>query len=103
MVNNTYIECACDSMEHVLCFRIDDDPDPWPPVHVETYLSYWHPWYIRIGLALRYIFKKHCRYGMFDTTVIERDQAEKLIALLRKAYPEKGTELCPQNNFYSGC
>lgn len=86
---HNYIECECDSGEHVLRVTAESEQDEWgwPPLNVEVFLVHWRPWYKRVWVAIRYVFGYKSRFGHFDTICINREQAEKLVTVIRSVYP----------------
>lgn len=87
-----YIECACDSGEHTL--RITSDPgDEFLPLWLEIHLVQYRAWYARIWVAVRYVFGYRSKYGSFDTVCLDAEQAERLIGVIRQAYPDKVGEI----------
>lgn len=74
-----YLECACDSTEHVLRFTLDRESDE---IYTDVYLNPWLPWHKRAWRALRYVFGYRCKYGHWDCTIINREGAKKLRAIL---------------------
>lgn len=82
--NHDYFECVCGTPEHVL--RITGVPTPIfdddGEVYVETYLNGYYPWYLRLLVAIKYVFKIKSKEGAFDCTVLSAEQVSKLAALL---------------------
>lgn len=74
-----YLECACDSDEHTLRFTLDKDDGE---IFTSVYLNHWLPWHKRVWLAVRYVFGYRCKYGHWDCTIINREGAKKLRAIL---------------------
>lgn len=74
-----YLECACSSVEHTLRFVLDKDDDE---IYVEMHLNPCLPWYKRVWQAVRYVFGYRCKYGHWNCTVINREGAKKLRAIL---------------------
>lgn len=84
----TYIECTCSDFAHL--FRVVYDPEETDMDNrawMEVQLNQWRPWYKRVWIGIRYMFGAQSRFGAYDTTSLEREQAEKFIAILREAYP----------------
>lgn len=82
-----YIECDCNSNEHVLRFTIDlDENDEYPMPHVYTslFLNQYRPWYARIWVALKYVFGYNCKYGHWDCTSLAVDKVNNLRDLLNQ-------------------
>ena len=83
-MDHKYIECQCMCDEHVL--RISTDPyDHIATVAISYYLNDWDGVWKRIWRAFKYIFKRSCRWGHFDTTIICGDRIPELITLLEEA------------------
>lgn len=92
-MKHVYIECQCSSVEHIVKVAIDEEEaEPYSKVWFEFLLNHWRPWYKRIWIGLKYMFKYQSKFGAFDTVCLEREQAERLIAILREAYPIKYDE-----------
>lgn len=71
-----YIDCACGGHSHFIKFHYDEE---FNEIYMYTYMSHYHPWYKRLYLSIRYIFKMRLPpYGHFTETVILGDEALKL-------------------------
>jgi len=78
MLDGTYyFECACGSVEHTLRFSLDKD-DP-PIIYGDIYLSHYIPWYKRIYVAFKYIFKISPHHNHFDNWIMRKEDALKMI------------------------
>jgi hypothetical protein len=83
-----YVECECQSVDHVLRFTLDlEDKE----VYTEVQLCQINPWYKRIWLALKYVFNRSGKW-YWDTTVIRGAEAKKLISMLRQVTGEEEKE-----------
>jgi hypothetical protein len=86
-----YIKCSCTTPEHTLHFSFHEtDKD-------SVYLHYFLEngvWYKRLWFAVKYLFGYKCRYGHFGETVIEKEQAEKIISILSNL---KSTEITKES------
>lgn len=111
-MNHEYLECACDSDEHVVRISyfvnkdgdFDDDeiyisvqlPDQtfWGYVEwltpSEAEVPWWKVWKLidytpgRLWAGLRYIFGYKCKYGHWETTSVKYSSAVRLRELLDK-------------------
>jgi hypothetical protein len=87
-ITHDYLECMCDSAEHVL--RVSADPtDEYMPLWLEVHLVQHRRWYQRLGVAIRYVFGYRSKYGDFDTVCLDTPQAYRLLRLIDSVYPEK--------------
>jgi hypothetical protein len=80
-----YIECECGDFAHIIRFTIDDDYTCESPITLETRMSHFLPWYRRIVLAFRYIFKLDTTAIQYGETIIPPETFPKLRALLDEA------------------
>lgn len=91
-LQNEYMTCECLSNEHTLRYvfckseKPGDDPSE---IYTEVYLNDWRPWYKRVWVGIKYIFGYKCRYGHWDTFIMQREEATKLRKLLQEF---EGTE-----------
>lgn len=72
---NHYIECECNSDEHVLRYTFDLEDKI---IYTSVFLRHWRPWYQRVWIAIKYIFGYKCKYGHFDCTSMGPDEVEQL-------------------------
>jgi hypothetical protein len=63
------IICDCESTEHQMVLRYDDDKDLGRMVYVEIHLV---PlvWYKRMWMGIKYIFGYKCKYGNFEEMIL---------------------------------
>lgn len=81
-----YIECACDSPEHLLRIAyFSDEPDE---IYLDTPLNFNYSFFKRIWLAIKYIFGYRSRYGFYQEFVLTperviglRDELNKFLEL----------------------
>lgn len=82
-----YFMCDCSSDEHTIRFGYDTEEGE---LHMHVLLHQYHPWYERIWKGIRYVFGYQSKYGMFDSTIIRKEDADRLIALLQKVRDTEG-------------
>jgi len=72
----TYINCKCSSFSHTI--RVADiDYEPLKPaVVIEVKLNHEIPWYKRILVAIRYVFRLES--NEYSETILEREQMQEL-------------------------
>lgn len=93
--NIHYVECICDSSEHVMRYVYLDglsgntEPDD---MYVEVQLSPFHGFFGRVWRAVKYIFGYECKYGHWDCTLMNVYEIKGLIDYLNK-YVEKQEDL----------
>ena len=57
-----FFVCDCYSDEHTLRFTYDpEDNDLWAGVYLDR-----KRWFVRLWVALKYVFGYQCKYGAFD-------------------------------------
>jgi hypothetical protein len=86
MVENRYfIECSCGCPDHKLTFdAIFDEEDKFPPVYEVGFVSDWgEPFYKRIWMALKFIFKR-MPYYVSSTVVIDSGNVKQLEEIVNK-------------------
>lgn len=82
-VEELHLDCRCDNFIHSVRFHYDSE---WRELQVETHLGNWLPWYKRVWLAVKYVFKvTHPVHLQYDCALIKPDDYPKLKALLEKA------------------
>jgi hypothetical protein len=74
-INNHFVVCSCQSAEHTLRFICDPEEQT---IYTEVQLSQTKSLRKRIVIAVRYIFGRSTRYGVWDCTLMEKDEALKL-------------------------
>jgi hypothetical protein len=81
----SYIECECSLAEHILRISVDDMFDYEAPLIVEMRLSHFMPWYRRIVLAFKYIFKMDTKLCQYEETIIPQSSFPKLRDIIDEA------------------
>lgn len=73
-----YAECSCDSSEHIIRFTYDtDEPADEGMLVIEPQLStggFFH----RFRRAFWYVLGYKCKYGQWDETLLNPEQAKEL-------------------------
>lgn len=110
-LDRLFFKCDCTLDDHIVVFEIVDldagqELRHWRGIHLEItpMLNHTHPFWKRVWIALRYIFKKEPRYSRhFDTVTVtageDLDKLEKMIrrvsavARLRKLNEDKKKSL----------
>lgn len=78
-----HLDCSCQNFIHSIRFYYDTE---WRELQVETHLGNWLPWYKRIWLALKYVFKvTHPKHLQYDCALIHPKDYGKLKALIERA------------------
>ena len=70
-----YFQCDCSSQEHTVGVTFDIENKE---MTLDVQLHQWQPFYKRLWNAIKYIFGYQCKYGHWDTTVMNE---EKFLAL----------------------
>jgi hypothetical protein len=72
-MNKKYIECECQSFDHIGRFVWFDDEkmDEHWALYFDFELDHYLPWYKRIMAALRFIFKKES-IGQYDCLILNQ-------------------------------
>lgn len=88
-----WVDCACSDPSHSIRFSVDTTDTTEGPIHefiiIETHLSSYHPWYKRIWLALKYIFKYDSKYGHYDCTILTESKLVELLHFFKEAVNDK--------------
>ena len=84
-----YFDCDCKGSEHTLKFIFDHAPESdnldWPPeLWTEIYLHDWRGFCKRCWVGLKYIFGYKCKYGHWDTWLLDPKDCDRLFELLEK-------------------
>lgn len=78
-----YTECLCHSDEHALKWKWDTDlENDDPNVYLSYFLEQYHPWYVRIWIAMKYIFGYKSKCGHFDCTMLNDQDVADLVDFL---------------------
>jgi hypothetical protein len=78
-----HIVCSCHSTEHLVQFVADDPDDEEAVCYVEVQLIQYRSFFQRAKVALRYLFGYQCRYGHWDCTSLDQEEAQKLYDFLK--------------------
>lgn len=80
-----HLDCCCSDVEHSLRFMYDPE-DPDCPIYTEIVLSKYHGFWMRVKLAIKYIFGKQSDCGHFDCFLMEKGPALELQEFIENAY-----------------
>lgn len=67
--------CECGSLEHSYAFWYDEETKD---IHFMPHLISYRNFFKRIWVAIKYIFGYQCRYGHFDSMIINPEDIKKL-------------------------
>lgn len=81
MRHNQYIDCECQSADHIIRFSFDNFLDEEPELYIEVQLNQRFPFWKRLILATKYILGKSNRFGHWDCTSLNIDTARQLAVL----------------------
>ena len=70
-----YLDCDCDSPEHLIRFSYFEDDKDY--VYLEVHL-YPHGFWSRLLTAIKYIFGHRSEYGDFSETVLGKEKVQQL-------------------------
>lgn len=73
-----YFSCGCSSPEHTLRFVLYDEPKEFPELYAEIHMGTWQPWFKRIWVALKFIFKISPTESHFETWTLKPEEARRL-------------------------
>jgi len=78
-----YIECSCTDSEHTIRLTRykDDEWDQW--VYVSYYMGNHDNIFKRVWTAIKYVFGYKSRYGDFGETLIDVEEAQKIVDYLQ--------------------
>ncbi len=81
-IDSEYFSCECHNFSHTIRFVLDpDDGD----LHLEVQLQMWKSWPKRVWDALKYVFKYPVPYGHYDTTILRREDYDRIRDILKKS------------------
>lgn len=89
-----HIQCKCQTEEHTIVFAYDPQEGE---LYVSTYLNDYRTWYHRVWVGLKYIFGYACKYGHWDTTLLDDLELSRLKELCDRAIAER--LLHPDNTY----
>jgi hypothetical protein len=81
-----YFECKCNSDEHTFKFEYFSSDGE---LYLSVFLNDWEPWYKRVWKAVKYVFGYKCKYGHWDTTVLDTDTTTRLKVLLERSLVDR--------------
>jgi hypothetical protein len=91
--NEIFIPCGCGNVTHHLIGVLDEDSnDVWLYINVNQV----NPWYKRIWYAIKYVFKKTNRFGMYDELILNENnvvQLQKIVDHINREIKSGNTEL----------
>ena len=76
-----FFECDCGHAEHTIRFIVNKD-ESYPELYTEMMMNSYHGFFRRILIAVKYIFGINCKYGHFDTWLLNRNDANRLREVL---------------------
>lgn len=84
-MNIEHYDCACSSPDHSIRFvYFEEDKGSDADMYLEVQLVPVNNWYQRVWKALKYIFGCECKYGHWDTWVLDHKDIDRLISMLVK-------------------
>ena len=84
-----YSECSCTDAEHTIRWQrckkefLEDDEEP--EVYCSVYLRKYKNFFQRVRYGIKYMFGYQSKYGAFDCTLLDKEEAQKLIDFLTKS------------------
>jgi hypothetical protein len=84
-----YFDCKCMSSEHTLRFVYDPDDNE---LYTEVHLSQYRNVFVRVWVAIKYIFGFKSKYGHWDCWLLKKKDCERLINLTQKVVNGKMIE-----------
>jgi hypothetical protein len=84
-----YFDCKCMSSEHTLRFVYDPDDNE---LYTEVHLSQYRNVFVRVWVAIKYIFGFKSKYGHWDCWLLKEKDCERLINLTQKVVNGKMIE-----------
>lgn len=79
-----FFECVCGTDEHTLKFKLDvHDPDD-VDLYLSVFLNQYRGFFKRLWISIKYLFGYKCKDGHWDCSMLEVEDADRLIILLRK-------------------
>jgi hypothetical protein len=81
-----HFECECSSDEHTLKFTLDELTGEIEELEIWTsvFLNQYHGFWMRLWIALKYLFGYKCKYGHFDCFIMRGADVDRLMTLLQK-------------------
>jgi hypothetical protein len=79
-LENHFFVCACWSDEHILRFTYDpEDNHLWAGIFLRP-----QRWFVRLWVALKYVFGYQCKYGAFDSFIFDSKDAGRMTELMER-------------------
>lgn len=85
-MKDEFFVCECGSDEHTLRFTYDEDEteNDLKEIYTSVYLNQHRSFFKRLWVAIRYVFGYKCKYGHWDCFVLRREDAERMIRMLKE-------------------
>jgi hypothetical protein len=80
-----FINCSCSSLDHLIVLDYDED---YEEVYISVHLNQYRNFFQRFWTGIRYIFGYKCRYGNWDTVIIDSSNKSKIISILENIKDE---------------
>jgi hypothetical protein len=80
-LQTSYYECQCECSDHTIRFVYDPDENE---LYTEVQLYQYHNIFVRIWLAIKYIFGYECKYGHWDCWMLKNEDCNGIKELLDK-------------------
>lgn len=77
-----HLDCRCQDFRHSIRFDIEDDTGY---IYLSTHIDQCYPWYKRLWIALRYVFKRDAINGQYDVTFIKYEDYDRIRDILRRS------------------
>jgi len=72
-------ECTCSTFDHNVRWEVDPEMGH---ISISVPLNHWRPWWKRLAIAVKYVFKSTERYGHYDTVELNPHDYPRIRALL---------------------
>lgn len=76
-------ECHCHSPEHLLRFYLEEEGNREKYLYASVFLNE-DRFFKRLWQGLKYIFGYKCKYGHFDEFILNPEDADRFIDMLKK-------------------
>ena len=76
-MKHKYIECECETVNHILRFTHDDNPS-WPEIFVDVHLNQHYGFFKRLWYGIKYIFGFKSKYGQFEEVLLGKEKVKEL-------------------------
>lgn len=88
-LNHDLFVCQCEDIEHqFVVSQFDDESEIYVSVHLARPYSI----LTRIKIAWNYLFGKPCMYGAFDEVILDEEDQQRLLNILKTKLECNGTE-----------